>query len=181
MDPTNKSKEPPASIDTMDPKEALDMLLNSSNDPSHLRRFTGYMPIEHYGLIGNMRTCALIAKDAAIDFMCWPDFDSPSVFCRMLDKDRGGHFSVAQRGLAVSSSKQSYLPSSNLLQTRFLGEEGVLDVVDFFPLPAKDMTAPLQQQHKGALAREDPRKWVVRRVESVRGTVDVEVEVLPVS
>src|SRR6201999_3207547 len=81
------------------------------------RLTTGYMPIECYGLIGNMHTCALVSTDAAIDFMCWPDFDSPSVFCRMLDKDKGGHFSICPTNLGTCSSKQNYLPSTNILQT----------------------------------------------------------------
>ncbi|RBQ78297.1 hypothetical protein VDGD_21227 [Verticillium dahliae] len=60
---------------------------NSSN--------TGYLPIEDYGMIGNMHTCALVGMNGSVDFMCWPDFDSPSVFCRLLDKDKGGHFSIS--------------------------------------------------------------------------------------
>lgn len=133
-----------------------------------------------------MHTVAMVAKDTAIDFMCWPDFDSPSVFCRLLDKDKGGHFTIKPKNLAIANSKQNYLPSSNILQTRFLGEEGVLDVIDFFPIPAdKPIARPAsavraESQHDGRPRQDDPQRWVVRRVECIRGTVDVELEVLPV-
>ena len=59
----------------------------------------GYIPITDYGFIGDMHTCALISKSGSLDFMCWPVFDSPSVFCRILDKDkRGVLFNPAKDG-----------------------------------------------------------------------------------
>jgi hypothetical protein len=53
-----------------------------------------YPPIEEHGLIGNMHTCALVTSDATINWYCYPDFDSPSVFGSILDRERGGYFSV---------------------------------------------------------------------------------------
>ncbi|KAI3634701.1 hypothetical protein MIR68_007082 [Amoeboaphelidium protococcarum] len=53
-----------------------------------------YLPIDQYGVIGNLRTCALVGMDGSIDFLCYPKFDSSSIFCKILDKDKGGHFSV---------------------------------------------------------------------------------------
>ena len=61
------------------------------SDPGGLRAATGYLPIEQYGLIGNMRTAALVAIDGGLDYMCWPNFDSPSLFCRILDNTKGLH------------------------------------------------------------------------------------------
>jgi GH15 family glucan-1,4-alpha-glucosidase len=63
----------------------------------------GYLPIESYGIIGNMRTAALCGIDGSIDFMCYPEFDSPSIFCRILDDKKGGHFSITP---CISTTKK---------------------------------------------------------------------------
>jgi len=57
-----------------------------------------YEPIENYGLIGNMRTAALVGKHGSIDWYCFPYFDSPSVFAAILDDDKGGRFEIAPVG-----------------------------------------------------------------------------------
>lgn len=145
------------------------------------RHDTGYLPIENYGLIGNMRTCALVGIDGSIDFMCWPDFDSPSVFGRLLDKDKGGHFSITPASGVTFNTKQQYLPSSNILQTRYIHEEGVVDLIDFFPRPnhshvAKKSSMPFRETTK---VQGELKKWLVRRVECIRGSVDLDVEIFP--
>ncbi|KAF7872637.1 hypothetical protein EAF04_003554 [Stromatinia cepivora] len=145
------------------------------------RHDTGYLPIENYGLIGNMRTCALVGIDGSIDFMCWPDFDSPSVFGRLLDKDKGGHFSITPACGVTFNTKQQYLPSSNILQTRYIHEEGVVDLIDFFPRPnhshvAKKSSMPFRETTK---VQGELKKWLVRRVECIRGSVDLDVEIFP--
>lgn len=133
----------------------------------------GYLPIENYGIIGNMRTCALAGMDGSIDFMCWPDFDSPSVFCRLLDKDKGGHFSIAPPADIPCTTKQQYLPSSNILQTRYIHESGVVDLVDFFPRPRQSAVitkGPKQNAFREMTKVPDElKKWLVRRVECIRG------------
>lgn len=151
-----------------------------------MRHATGYMPIENYGLIGNMRTCALVATDGGLDYMCWPEFDSPSVFCRMLDKDKGGYFAISPNKNQNLTTKQQYLPSSNILQTRYLHEDGVLNLVDFFPRPNSKIVATQIRNEKVAGAkwnaiseRATLKKWLVRRVECIRGAVDVDLEVFP--
>ena len=53
-------------------------------------KHTAYQPIENYGLIGNMRTAALVGINGSIDWFCFPHFDSPSVFAAILDDDKGG-------------------------------------------------------------------------------------------
>lgn len=147
------------------------------------RNQTGYLPIENYGLIGNMRTCALVGIDGSVDFMCWPDFDSPSIFCRLLDKDKGGYFSITPPENKTYTTKQQYLPSSNILQTRYIHEEGVVDLVDFFPRPKDSRVvtkAPKQMPYREAVTVQDElKKWLVRRVECIRGEVDLEVEIFP--
>ena len=61
-----------------------------------VRRLDLYQPIENYGLIGDLFTVALVGMDGSIDFMCFPEFDSPTVFARMLDSKKGGFFRLAQ-------------------------------------------------------------------------------------
>lgn len=134
------------------------------------------MPVENYGLIGNMHTAALVATDGGLDLMCWPNFDSPSVFCRMLDKDKGGHFTISPVPLTgskngVLTTKQQYLPSSNILSTTYLNDDGVMRNIDFFPRPKYTQDTDGEPQQL--------KKWLVRRVECVRGEIEFVVRVLP--
>ena len=88
-----------------------------------------FEPIENYGVIGNMRSIALVGMNGSIDFLCFPDFDSPSVFAALLDDERGGRFQI-QPELSNRRVRQLYLPETNVLLTRFLAEEGVAEVTD---------------------------------------------------
>lgn len=92
-----------------------------------------YQPIENYGVIGDLNTVALIGLNGSIDFMCFPDFDSPSIFASMLDKDNGGFFQITPV-FGEMKNKQLYLPDTNVLLTRFLSLEGVGEVTDFMPV-----------------------------------------------
>ncbi|RDL29992.1 Six-hairpin glycosidase [Venustampulla echinocandica] len=148
------------------------------------RSGTGYLPIENYGLIGNMRTCALVGIDGSIDFMCWPDFDSPSIFCRLLDKDKGGYFSIAPPADVVTfTTKQQYLPSTTILQTRYIHEDGVADLIDFFPRPKETrVVAKLPQQmpyRESVSVQDELKRWLVRRVECIRGKIDIGIVISP--
>ena len=88
--------------------------------------------IAEHGLIGDLRTTALIANDGAIDFLCWPRFDSPSVFARLLDPE-GGAFELAP-DLPGARRQQIYLPDTNVLITRWLSEDAVAEVTDLMPV-----------------------------------------------
>ncbi len=88
-----------------------------------------YQPIADHGVIGDLRTSALIGTDGTIDWVCWPHFDSPSVFATILDAERGGSFRLAPVGEATT--KQLYFPDTNVLITRFLSPQGVAEVQDF--------------------------------------------------
>ncbi|CAN8099457.1 unnamed protein product [Discula destructiva] len=159
--------------------------LNSSSSSSPVRgRFNGYLPIENYGIIGNMRTCALVGMDGSCDFMCWPDFDSPSIFCRLLDNAKGGHFSISPPPEISCTTKQSYLPSSNILQTRYIHEDGVADLIDFFPRPRTSLVPASSVGRQLAyrevrVVQQELKKWLVRRVECLRGKVELDVEIFP--
>ncbi|KAK3945354.1 trehalase [Diplogelasinospora grovesii] len=157
----------------------------STQSPNgHMRMQNGgYLPIENYGLIGNMRTCALVGMDGSVDYMCWPEFDSPTVFCRLLDKVKGGYFSIHPAGNLSCTTKQQYLPSSNILQTRYIHEDGVVDVVDFFPRPKNAKVlfkGPKQSAYREMTSvQEELKRWLVRRVECIRGHLAVDVEIFP--
>jgi GH15 family glucan-1,4-alpha-glucosidase len=92
-------------------------------------------PIENYGAIGNMRSIALVSLEGSIDFWCYPEFDSPTVFAALLDPERGGSFTLRPE-LADIRFKQIYLPNTNILLTRFLSESGVAELTDFMPVGA---------------------------------------------
>ncbi|KAF8662097.1 hypothetical protein AX16_001207 [Volvariella volvacea WC 439] len=137
----------------------------------HPQEDRDYMPIADHGLIGNLRTAALVSLDGSIESYCVPNFDSPSIFARILDKDKGGHFSVTPT--VPFSTKQNYLPSSNVLQTKFMNERGVVSVTDFLPRPR--VTTP-----SGAPSPSKPLlPWLIRRVEVIRGVVPLLVQCAP--
>ena len=92
-----------------------------------------YQPIEDYGVIGDLATLALVATDGSIDYMCFPHFDSPTVFAALLDDKRGGRFAISPAG-EKPRRKQMYLPDTNVLLTRFLSPSGVGEIVDFMPI-----------------------------------------------
>jgi len=99
-----------------------------------------YLPIENYGVIGNMRTVALVGMNGSIDWFCHPDVDSPSLFGALLDDQKGGRFRIAPVDETVQC-KQSYWASTNILVSRFFNEEGVVELQDFMPL-RKGATLP---------------------------------------
>ena len=112
-----------------------------------------YPPIEAHAIIGDLQTAALVGLDGTVDFLCLPHFDSPSVFASLLDADKGGCFTIAPE-LDRPRHKQLYLPDTNLLLTRFLAAEGVVEISDFMPVHPREHSSRL-----------------VRRVKTVRGEI----------
>ena len=121
-----------------------------------------YTPIENYGLIGDMRTAALVGPRGSIDWLCIPRFDSPSVFAAILDEKKGGCFSVAPAG-TEATSRQMYWPETNVLVTRFFNADGAAELIDFMPV--------------GDSASE--RRRIVRRVTCMRGSMRLRMECRP--
>jgi GH15 family glucan-1,4-alpha-glucosidase len=121
-----------------------------------------YLPIEDYGIIGDMRTSALVGMNGSIDWLCYPHFDSPSVFGALLDAERGGRFRIAPRADGVSQ-RQFYWPDTNVLVTRFLSEDGVGQIIDYMPV------------HEG----EETYSEVVRHLHVVRGRMHFDMECQP--
>jgi GH15 family glucan-1,4-alpha-glucosidase len=123
-----------------------------------------YQPIEDYGLVGNLRTAALAGKNGSIDWFCFPNFDSPSVFGAILDENKGGYFRIAPTAEEISH-KQVYWPDTNVLVTRFLSSGGVGEVVDFMPV--------------GESKNETPYRGLIRRVKVNRGSMRFRLECVP--
>lgn len=121
----------------------------------------GYQPIENYGVIGDLNTVALVGLNGSIDFMCFPNFDSPSIFAALLDDRRGGRFYIKPE-FAEMKNKQLYLPDTNVLLTRFLSTEGVGEITDFMPV---------EELYDG--------KELIRRVTTVRGVVNYQMKCAP--
>ncbi len=122
-----------------------------------------YPPIEDHGLIGNMRTAALVAMDGSINWLCLPRFDSPSVFGALLDHARGGRFRIFP-SRADFCCDQYYWPSTNVLVTRFRSSGSSAEIIDFMPM--------------GDSKQRDACP-LVRRVRAVRGSVAFRLECQP--
>ena len=117
-----------------------------------------YLPIAEHGVVGDLRTVALVGTDGTIDWYCCPRFDSPSVFGAILDRNRGGRYRIAPT-LGIGTVKQLYFPDTNVLITRFLTPVGVGELQDFMPVGT--------------------RQRLIRRVLCVRGEMSFRVEVDP--
>lgn len=124
-------------------------------NPEHAR-------IEDYGLIGNLKTVALVSVEGSIDFMCYPTFDSPTVFAKLLDNKKGGSFAIFPQ-MDGYNTKQLYLPATAVLLTRFFSEEGIAEVTDYMPVDD----------------RMDKSNAIVRQVKTVRGNITFQARCEP--
>jgi GH15 family glucan-1,4-alpha-glucosidase len=123
-----------------------------------------YLPIEDYGLIGNMHTAALVGRNGSIDWLCLPHFDSPSVFAAVLDDKKGGSFQISPT-TDKFTRKQVYWPETNILITRFLSGDGVVEVIDYMPVGVSRGEAGFRQ--------------LIRRVEAIRGSIPIQMRCTP--
>jgi len=122
-----------------------------------------YLDISEHGIIGDLQTAALVATDGTIDFFCCPRFDSPSVFCSLLDAEKGGYFRISPVADSYVS-KQLYFPNTAMLITRFMTPDGVGEVLDFMPV----IEGPPTDRHR-----------IVRHLRVARGTMQFVIEVQP--
>jgi GH15 family glucan-1,4-alpha-glucosidase len=121
-----------------------------------------FQPIENYGVIGNTRSIALVGVNGSIDFLCYPNFDSPTVFAALLDDERGGSFQI-QPQFKQRRVRQLYLPDTNILLTRFLADEGVAELTDYMPI---------------ATDGEQPNE-IIRTLAVIRGEVEFKMRCQP--
>ena len=96
--------------------------------------------IADYALIGDCHSAALVGRDGSIDWACFPRFDSPAVFCKLLDEERGGAFALAPK--EVRSTRRAYLEDTNVLMTTFTTRTGVLELTDCMPVARLDAGSP---------------------------------------
>ena len=123
-----------------------------------------YKPISDYGIVGDLRTAALIACDGSVDWLCLPRFDSPSTFAAILDSQKGGFFKIAPCGDDIRPV-QIYRPETNVLVTRFVTNGSVVELTDFMPLQA-------------SRSANEP-SWLVRRVHATSGAAKIKLHCAP--
>ena len=134
-----------------------------------MNRHSTYPPIGDYGLIGDMHTCALVSKAGSIDWACFPRFDDASVFGRILDWQKGGHFSLAPRGDARVTRR--YLENTNVLETTYETPSGRAVLTDFMPV-----TAHVEHPRPRELRT---RRQIIRFLRCERGSVEFAMECCP--
>jgi GH15 family glucan-1,4-alpha-glucosidase len=125
-----------------------------------------YLPIEQYGIIGDMRSVALVGKNGSLDWCCLPYFDSPSIFAAILDDRKGGRWSFTPQG--DPAPKQIYLPETNVLVTRFFADDGMAELTDFMPIGLE----------AGGETTQTARQ-IVRMAKAIRGTIRFRTECRP--
>ena len=128
-----------------------------------------YKPISDYGLIGDCHSAALVSKDGSVDWCCFPRFDSPAVFSRILDHARGGYFQVAPKG--ARNTTRRYLPGTNVLETTFHTDTGVAQLTDFMPIHPH--CEPEEPMEVGSLQR------ITRILKCISGSVEFQVDCYP--
>jgi GH15 family glucan-1,4-alpha-glucosidase len=126
-----------------------------------------YFPIADYAAIGCTRSVALISRGGSIDWLCWPRFDSPSIFGRLLDAERGGCFSI--RPAISHEAKRCYLDGTNVIETTFTTESGIARMLDLMPV--------MTEEEKRT--RLTPFRQLLRRIEVVEGETPVEIVYAP--
>lgn len=129
-----------------------------------------YRPLRDYALIGDAHTAALVSSNGSIDWLCWPRFDSPALFCRLLDRHKGGNFRVGPVSPHAAHTR-SYVESTNVLTTIFKTETGRLRLTDL--MPVERLTVTHEREDIASSYR------VLRLVEGLDGEPEVEVRFRP--
>jgi GH15 family glucan-1,4-alpha-glucosidase len=118
--------------------------------------------IQEYGIIGDCRSAALVSRRGSVEWLCWPRFDSPSIFAALLDRDRGGFWSIAPTGEYETS--RCYVENSNVLETHFECATGAATLTDLMPVAC--------EEHKRRCLW--PAHELLREVCCTRGQIEIE-------
>jgi len=95
--------------------------------------FIPYPPVEKHGVIGDRRSAALVAADGTLDWLCWPNYDSPPVFGALLDATKGGFCRCGP--VLPCTGRQKFLADGPILLTTWETPDGSLELADFMPWP----------------------------------------------
>jgi len=123
-------------------------------------------PIRDYAVIGDCRTAALISRDGSIDWLCWPRFDSPSIFAALLDES-AGYWRLAP--IMPFETVRSYIDDTNILQTRFQSPSGSAVLTDLMPVASEEAKRTLVT----------PDHEILRIIECEQGEVDIQMRLEP--
>ncbi len=126
-------------------------------------------PIADYAIIGDCRSAALVAANGAIEWLCWPRFDSPSIFAAILDRNRGGTWKISPRSEDIVLTRREYIAESNVLRTTFECRAGTVALTDLMPVASE----------RGKRSVLTPDHEVLRQIECVAGEVEVEFHFQP--
>lgn len=124
------------------------------------------LPIADYALLSNCNGAVLVSRGGSMDWACLPRFDSPSIFCRLLDP-RGGHWTIAP--VEPADSRRAYIDETLVLRTEFAAPTGAVRLTDVLALG---------DQEGHAIGRVVPNT-IVRVAEGLSGRVDLELEFSP--
>jgi GH15 family glucan-1,4-alpha-glucosidase len=123
--------------------------------------------IGDYGVIGDCRSAALVSRFGSIDWLCWPLFDSPSIFAAILDPKKGGHWSI--RPADPYQVERAYIKDTNVLETTFTGSAGEATLIDLMPVSS-------EAYKREALV---PDHQIIRVLRCTSGEVKFDVDFYP--
>lgn len=128
----------------------------------------GQVPkIRDYAVIGDCRAAALVSRYGSIDWLCWPRFDSPSIFAAILDQEKGGHWSISPVG--AREFQRAYIRDSNVLETHFVCPSGRATLTDLMPVATEEF------KRRNMLPDHD----LIRQIVCTEGELEIEVDFRP--
>jgi len=125
------------------------------------------LKIQDYGIIGDCRAAALIGRNGSLDWLCWPEFDSPAVFAAILDGERGGHWRIGP--VFPCQTDRRYVGESNVLETTFRCPDGEAVLTDLMPVASEEYKRQtLMADHE-----------ILRQIQCLRGEMRIQFDFQP--